>query len=167
MKFGPGKLLTAGLGLVVVLAAGWAAFGTGGVLNPGKPERQRLLMPEDPELVAHGQKIYAANCASCHGNRLEGEPDWQTPNADGTFPAPPHDITGHTWHHGSELLFAITKYGVAQGAGLEGHVSNMPAFGGMLSDQDIIAVLSFIKSRWPEEIRLQHDALDESLSPGR
>ncbi|MCW5719495.1 MAG: cytochrome c, partial [Bauldia sp.] len=53
-----------------------------------------------------GQTLYLANCASCHGVDLEGQPNWQTPLADGRFPAPPHDETGHTWHHSDAQLFA-------------------------------------------------------------
>lgn len=32
-----------------------------------------------------------------------------------------------------------------------GYESDMPAFGGILSDDEIRAVLAFIKSTWPEE----------------
>ena len=46
--------------------------------------------------VVAGQSLYADNCASCHGANLEGQPNWQSPDADGVLPAPPHDGTGHT-----------------------------------------------------------------------
>jgi mono/diheme cytochrome c family protein len=55
--------------------------------------------------IVAGQSLYADSCASCHGANLEGQPNWQSPNADGVLPAPPHDRTGHTWHHDDELLF--------------------------------------------------------------
>ncbi|MBL4645745.1 MAG: c-type cytochrome, partial [Rhizobiales bacterium] len=50
-------------------------------------------------MVKKGAVIYAEYCASCHGADLEGQPNWQSPDADGKMPAPPHDQRGHTWHH--------------------------------------------------------------------
>ena len=44
---------------------------------------------------------------------LEGQPDWQTPDDNGTLPAPPHDETGHEWHHDNRLLFEYTQLGGA------------------------------------------------------
>ena len=72
--------------------------------------------------------------------------------------APPHDETGHTWHHSDEDLFFITKYG---GAGKAGGASAMPGYEQILSDKEIISVLSFIKSTWPVQIRLQQDQINE------
>lgn len=109
------------------------------------------------EEVARGHKIYMVNCAQCHGNRLEGQTNWQTPYPNGRMPAPPHDGTGHTWHHPDDMLAGIIKNGMKPYVE-PGYESDMPAFGGRLSDQDIHDVLSFIKSTWPEEaIRWQAD----------
>jgi mono/diheme cytochrome c family protein len=63
------------------------------------------------------------------------------------MPAPPHDESGHTWHHPDDMLFDITKHGIARYAP-PGYQSDMPAFGGVLSDDEIRAVLAFIKSHW-------------------
>ena len=106
---------------------------------------------EDKELVALGQTAYADHCASCHGARLEGQPGWRSRNADGTLKPPPHDESGHTWHHSDKVLFDYTKLG---GAGMAppGFKSAMPGFGGNLEDDEIWAVLAFIKSRWPREV---------------
>lgn len=68
-------------------------------------------MELDRAAVERGTPLYAENCASCHGVNLEGQPNWRSPNADGTPPAPPHDDTGHTWHHSDKLLFEYTKLG--------------------------------------------------------
>lgn len=106
----------------------------------------------DPELVALGGEVYREHCASCHGVELEGQPGWQRPLPDGGLPAPPHDADGHTWHHPDRLLFDITKFG-GQAFAPPGFKSNMPSFGQILSDAEIGAVLAFIKTRWPEEIR--------------
>src|SRR5690606_30865838 len=67
------------------------------------------LRPDDAAVTALGQKVYAAQCAACHGARLEGQPNWRVRGPDGRLPAPPHDASGHTWHHPDELLFRITK----------------------------------------------------------
>ena len=71
--------------------------------------------------------------------------------ASGRMPAPPHDRTGHTWHHSDRNLFVVTKGGV--GAVVPGYESDMPAFEDVLSDDEIAAVLSFIKSTWPQRQR--------------
>jgi mono/diheme cytochrome c family protein len=107
-----------------------------------------VIDPGDTALVARGERVYAEHCAACHGARLEGQPDWQTRNAQGRLPAPPHDEHGHTWHHDDDVLFEVTKYGLAKHAP-PGYQSDMPAFESRLSDEDIVAVLAFIKSRWP------------------
>ena len=110
--------------------------------------------PDNHELVARGQTIYEHQCASCHGMRLEGQPNWQTRLPSGRMPAPPHNVSGHTWHHPDEYLFDVTKEGLVPGKyAPSGYQSDMPAFGDKLSGEDIWAVLAYIKSYWPEEIR--------------
>lgn len=100
---------------------------------------------------AAGQSLYLANCASCHGARLEGQPDWTTRRADGRLPAPPHDETGHTWHHSDRELITIVRSGL--GAIVPGYESDMPAFQMVLSDDEITSILDYIKSTWPEQAR--------------
>lgn len=116
-----------------------------------------LLVLEFPRLrearqITLGQSVYAANCASCHGTQLEGQPDWQTPLPSGRLPAPPHDASGHTWHHSDEVLFNVTRNGLKPYAG-ENYESDMPAFAGTLKDDEIRAAIEFIKSTWPERER--------------
>ncbi len=118
------------------------------------------LRPDDLEIVAHGSQVYAENCASCHGADLAGQPNWRTAGPDGRLPAPPHDASGHTWHHDGETLFRLTKYGVGQLIGDPDYASNMPAYDGILTDADIIATFSYIKSTWPRDIRDQHNAME-------
>lgn len=103
-----------------------------------------------------GQSLYANNCASCHGAKLEGQPNWQSPNADGVLSAPPHDRTGHTWHHDDELLFEYTKLGGAAALevrGVTGFNSGMPAFGETHTDDEIWDILAYIRSIWSERER--------------
>lgn len=132
--------------------------------NALKKEDQLLLKPNSPPVVAMGQQIYKDNCAACHGANLEGQPDWQTPLANGRMPAPPHDIDGHTWHHAERMLVDIMTSGIQQFAGKE-YQTDMPSYGGVLTDEEIIAVLSYIKSTWPAETRAQNDQVSRA-NPG-
>tara|TARA_X000001036_G_scaffold332613_1_gene311421 strand:+ start:385 stop:801 length:417 start_codon:yes stop_codon:yes gene_type:complete len=118
-----------------------------------------ILMPNDASLVSLGQKIYLQNCASCHGVKLEGQKNWQTRDDEGYLLAPPHDETGHTWHHTDEYLFLMTKYGIEKIIGKK-YPNNMPAYEDILSDKEIIAVLSFIKSSWPKKIQEIHNNIN-------
>ncbi len=113
----------------------------------------------DLAAVEHGRRLYAQYCASCHGANLEGQPNWRQRRLDGRLPAPPHDATGHTWHHSDAQLFELTKRG--PGAIVSGYASDMPAFGDVLNDAEIRAVLLFIKSTWPPEIRARQSAANE------
>ena len=106
-----------------------------------------------PFELMEGENIYKVECASCHGKRLEGQADWRTRRADGKLPAPPHDASGHTWHHPMEQLVAITKFGMVPPNAPENYVSDMPAFAGKLNDQQIANVLAWIESQWPAEVR--------------
>lgn len=139
------------------LALGAAIVAAGVVLFAGP---KGGADPTDPTQVARGKVVYAEQCASCHGARLEGQPNWQSRKPDGRLPAPPHDASGHTWHHPDADLFKITKQGIAAFAPPD-YSSDMPAFGRSLSDADIWAVLAFIKSSWTEEIRRRHAAMSE------
>lgn len=102
-----------------------------------------------------GRALYGENCASCHGANLEGQPDWQGAGPDGILPPPPHDETGHTWHHGDGLLFDYVKLGGAAALAARGVTfeSGMPGFEGILADDEITAILDYIKSTWPDRER--------------
>lgn len=117
--------------------------------------------PTNPTLVARGRVIYDRQCARCHGRELEGQPDWRTRLPTGRLPAPPHDASGHTWHHPDAVLFDITRGGVQTHAPAD-YQSDMPAFEGTLSDADIWAALSYIKSRWSKEIQQKHSAINRN-----
>lgn len=140
-----GGLALAGFTLAFILAQASEAVG--------------ILTPDDVEVVAIGRDIYAEQCAACHGARLEGQPNWRIRGEDGLLPAPPHDAKGHTWHHDDETLFTLTKFGLT-GLMENAPPTRMPAYEGVLSDDEIIAVLSFIKSTWPNDLREYHDELN-------
>ena len=109
--------------------------------------------------LENGYRNYQEYCASCHGVNLEGQANWRSRNQDGTLPAPPHDETGHTWHHETEMLFEYTKLGgqvTLEAVGVKNFTSGMPAFGDVLTDEQIWEVLSFIRSTWPQHIQDAH-----------
>jgi mono/diheme cytochrome c family protein len=133
----PVAAATAVVVVVVVAVMAYYFLGAGGQLAaPG---------------LAGGRQLYAANCAGCHGVELEGQPDWMLRLPNGRLPAPPHDETGHTWHHSDEQLFTITKFGLQAIA--PGYESDMPAFEQVLTDDEISSILDYIRSSWPERER--------------
>lgn len=144
-----GAALLGGLAGVVAasLAAGlWFVTGTGTANG---------VQPDDADPRA-GADLYAANCAACHGAALEGQGDWRSPGDDGRLPPPPHDETGHTWHHSDAVLFDYAKLGgqaALAKSGIEGFDSGMPAFADILTDAQIWDILAYIKSTWPDKIR--------------
>ena len=98
-----------------------------------------------------GRTVYAETCAACHGAELEGQPDWRSAGPDGVLPAPPHDATGHTWHHSNAQLFDYTRLGgqgVMDRLGIRNFTSGMPAFGEVLTEDEIWDVLAYIRSTW-------------------
>lgn len=151
----PGPLILAGAAIALAGAAAWMLWPAA---PPGRAD------PDDAALVALGAEVYRRHCASCHGANLEGQPAWRVRKPDGRLPAPPHDATGHTWHHPDEQLFWITKFGVRPPLAPEGYASDMPGFAEKLGDEEIRAVIAFIKSRWPPEIRARQRQIDDAAS---
>lgn len=90
----------------------------------------------------------------------KGQPNWRHPLPNGRWPAPPHDATGHTWHHPDKVLFLVTKYGMR--AIVPDRETDMPGFEGVITDADIWAVLSFIENTWSPEILGRQQRLNQS-----
>lgn len=111
--------------------------------------------------VSQGREVYVNFCAACHGPNGEGQrPDAPLRRDEtGRYPAPPHDDTGHTWHHDDDLLIQIIKEG---GMGGE-NFYEMPAFADQLSDDDILAVLAYIKTLWTDEQRANQQRVTDAV----
>lgn len=101
---------------------------------------------------ATGRELFAANCAVCHGAGGEGQPNWHVRKPDGVLPAPPLNGDGHTWHHADGVLYRVVSEGgqILEDPGLD-FTSAMPGFGGQLSQSEIVAVLTYVKSLWGEK----------------
>jgi mono/diheme cytochrome c family protein len=144
---------------ILAVAVAVSVFSVTFAMTPLRANEGVSLQADNPAYVSEGAGIYTEHCAQCHGDRLEGQSNWRQRKPDGRLPAPPHDETGHTWHHPDQTLFELTKFGPARLVGGE-YRSDMPGYEGVLTDQQIIAVLSYIKSRWPNDIRRRHNQLN-------
>lgn len=114
-----------------------------------------------------GERLYQESCASCHGTNLEGQPDWRSRLPNGRLPAPPHDASGHTWHHPDRALVDVVKRGTAAIAG-NGYESDMPGFADVLTENEIMSIIDYIKSTWPDRIRASQQSrtrADEQAQP--
>ena len=112
----------------------------------------RTLYPitiDDAEQVVLGKAVYQNNCSSCHKVNLAGEPQWKIRDGIGNLPAPPLNGNGHAWHHQDEMLFRIIKYGT--GSFVENYEGNMKAYNDKLSDEEIRAVIAYMKSFWSKD----------------
>ena len=152
------KTRTLTLSFLTLAALALAAVWIADAFAP--PPSAFTMRPDDPATLALGENVYRQHCVACHGEKLEGQPDWRERNAQGLLPAPPHDATGHTWHHPDEVLFNLTKYGVAKAARLKDYASAMPAYEGVLSDTEIVAALSWIESIWPPQARAAQEQVN-------
>lgn len=132
------------------------------------PDRQRVLETKTAEppvarerdfaKVMRGKKLFGQNCASCHGSRAEGAPQWSTPGADGKYPPPPLNGTAHTWHHPTPVLKRTIREGTIAIGG------NMPPWRNKLSDEDMEAIIAWFQSLWPDEIYDAWARMDAEVS---
>jgi cytochrome c oxidase subunit II len=82
-----------------------------------------------PELIARGEKVYAANCAVCH-----------KPDGKGAGPIKPLDGSPKVLDADKTVQVKVVLNGQANGA--------MPPWKGVLSDTDIAAVVTYTKNNW-------------------
>ena len=100
----------------------------------------------DYATLALGGRVFQKNCATCHGKEAKGEPDWRKRKPDGKLKPPPLNGTGHMWHHSKDLLLSIIANGSINKGG------DMPAWGDKLSDKEMDAVVTWLQSKWPQEV---------------
>ena len=106
-----------------------------------------LSAQEKSQQIATGKQVFTDNCQTCHGVNARGAvKDWQKPNADGKYPAPPLNGTAHAWHHNMGVLRSTVDRGSIRTGG------TMPPFEKALTDEQKTAVLAYIQSLWPKEI---------------
>lgn len=131
---------------IIALAA--SALAASHSSQAASPQASRLTM---------GKRVYETQCASCHGVRGEGAPNWREADANGEMPAPPHDAQGHTWKHADGMLYRLVRDGWRDAFNKTQRLT-MPPFGDKLSPQEIRAVIDYLKTMWtPEQRRFQRD----------
>ncbi|MBC8171643.1 MAG: c-type cytochrome [Anaerolineae bacterium] len=111
--------------------------------------------------LTQGQQVYSQHCASCHGPAGQGQFPLTPlePDQTGRLGAPPHNETGHSWHHSDVVLI---RYVLEGGFSDPTRFYPMPAFGNLLNDDQIIALLAYIKTMWtPEQRDMQRQLTDE------
>jgi len=115
--------------------------------------------------IAAGSGVYASQCASCHGARGEGAPNWDRRDASEELPAPPHDSAGHTWKHSDAMLFRVVKNGWRDPFNKTARLT-MPAFGKTLSPAAMHDVIAYLKTMWtPTQKEFQIEESDHAPFP--
>jgi mono/diheme cytochrome c family protein len=131
--------------------------GCNGQVDPGN-QITVLDIPFTASHIEQGQELYMQYCSACHGAEGQGQfPDAPLePDITGRYGAPPHNPTGHTWHHSDDLLMRYLD---------EGGFSDltkfylMPPFGDVLTHTERMFVIAYIKSLWTPEQRIRQAAL--------
>ncbi len=142
-------IMVGALALLAQAACDREPASTGAV---GPTPRAATTAAASPTPAHPGQANYVTHCAACHGVSGEGQPNWFARGPDGQQPAPPHDNSGHTWHHGDGYLFQVTKRGGLTFA-MPGQLSGMPGFDMEMTDAEIVEVLEYIKGFWGADER--------------
>jgi S-disulfanyl-L-cysteine oxidoreductase SoxD len=149
-------LLTCAAGAVVLAAV---AVGAAFALRPEAPAPTHFAGANNHDLVWKGYYLYQRSCIYCHGRRLEGDSLWQTRDQFFGRRAPPLDYSGHAWQHSDEELFHMVKFGRFTTTPPNAN-SQMPAYGPHFSDDEILAVIAFVKAQWPLSLRVSQSLLN-------
>jgi mono/diheme cytochrome c family protein len=116
----------------------------------------QVMRNQDATQIQRGRQLFLQNCTVCHGVNAQGAPNWSQPDANGKYPAPPLNGTGHAWHHPKQALISTIKYGTARLGG------GMPAWKDKLSDQDINDIIAWFQSQWPNELYAAWQRTDQA-----
>ena len=114
------------------------------------PSLENKIPGGSPGEIRLGEALYGRNCAICHGEAGVGETPAKANGGrkpDGGYIAPAHNGNGHTWHHPPDVLFTIVKNGSSASD------SSMKGWKGRLKDEEIRAILGYIFSLWPPDLR--------------
>ena len=109
--------------------------------------------PNNPDQVKSGHSVFQENCVACHGVNLRGP---ENPKDFEGLKPPRLDSNGHASHHGDQFFFNRIKQGSRKDDG-KLNEDGMPPFNEALSDQDIWAVIAYIKSTWSKEVRMKQN----------
>lgn len=118
----------------------------------GNPE-PRWYKPAHSEI---GRGLFDVHCASCHGAGAAGAPNWHQVDANGLSHPPPLNGTAHAWHHPLQVLYEQIMRGSAPGVG------NMPAFRDVLTRGEVLAIIAYFQSLWPDEVYQAWHRMDEA-----
>lgn len=142
------QFVVAWIGVLILWGVGYYAWHIGWPLTGG--DSRTAVEQVAPDAAVDGEKLFSAQCASCHQPTGQGVP--------GTFPP----LAGSEWVQGDpSRLIAIVHDGLTgpiKVVGDEYQVS-MPAFADQLSAVELAAVLSHVRQAWGN----QGDAVDPAL----
>ncbi len=146
--------------IVIIAVTGLAACSDEGRNDAQTQQNQtqqvQVMRNQDSVQIQRGHKVFLQNCAVCHGSNAQGAPNWNQPDANGKYPAPPLNGTGHAWHHPRQALISTIKYGTVRLGG------SMPAWQGKLSDEDISDIVAWFQSQWPDELFAAWQRMDQA-----
>ncbi|MEQ8955570.1 MAG: cytochrome c [Gammaproteobacteria bacterium] len=131
-----------------------ANSGSGQDANAGTPALTAGSRWYGPHQVDAGQSVFQQHCSECHGDQAQGlADDWRERLDDGTFPPPPLNGSAHAWHHPLSVLMQVINQG---GIPLGGR---MPAFSGVLDEQQKLAAIAYFQQFWSDEIYQQWERM--------
>ena len=122
------------------------------------------LVPQSQ--TQRGERLYNVFCVNCHGG-----PEIR-PNEGRIIYPPPHNASGHTWQHSDcEILTIVDNGGddvtrANRAAQAPPGSVEMPSFRARLTHDDILAILSYIKTMWTPEERTAQEATTRASCPG-
>ncbi|MDZ4770551.1 MAG: cytochrome c [Chloroflexota bacterium] len=121
------------------------------------PERAAMIAA-DSNLQA-AERIYNLRCAHCHGYAGEGQLLSTVPNTQqlGLHTVPPHDATGHTWQHPSQLIRQVLLNGIQNPLN---HYP-MPPFEGVVTDEEIDQLIAYMALWWTDEQRVWQEQVTQ------
>ena len=140
--------------LFTTITIGWLQF-KDLYIGSSAAKKNSLVEVNDIDIFK-GMLLFASNCSSCHMNDLSGNSKWKSSfDEDELRLPPPLNGTGHTWHHNPEQLFNIIRYGYKK---FDPNYEGKMLGNENLTDDEIWSILEYIKSIWPENIRIKYNS---------